>query len=446
MPEQTYLSRPGLNVVFRIGVCLLVLAIGVVGMMKLASLKTPPTKKTSREKPLQVEVLRVQPEEVPIVLTGYGEVTPLDVVSITPEVSGRIIEINPDLEPGEVIAAGESLFSIDPINYQAAVQEAEAAVNQIQEQIRRLQKQFRLDQSRLKTLKRNMSLARAEFKRQQSLFEKEMVSRSVVEQAEQAANLAGDQYDQLALSVGIQPIKIKEAESGLNSARARLSLARANLNRCTVSAPFQARVKSVLLEKDQYVSPGKSVLTLADDSILEIHVSLDSREARKWLQFDETARLETAWFEGIRQVPCTIRWTEDKDGPAWEGFLHRVVRFEAETRTLQLAVRVRGDLAGPDGDNRFPLVEGMFCQVAIPGKKLTDVYRLPRSVVGFEGTIFQAVDHRLKTVKIELLRTQAGEAVVSGLSPGDLVISTRLVTPLENKLLAYSEPGTEDAS
>lgn len=446
MGSTNRLSSSGVNILFRIIICLLLVAFGVAGMIKLASLKSPPKEKLTREQAMKVEVIKVQPEEVSIVLSGYGEVNPLDVVSIAPEVSGRIIDINPDLEAGEVIASGENLFTIDQINYRAAVQEAEAAVNQIREQIRRLQEQYRLDQRRLQTLNRNRKLVQAEYERQKTLFQKEMVSRSSVDQAEQAANLAGDQYDQLALAVELMPIKIKEAESGLQSAQARLRLARANLERCTVQAPFQARVKSVQLEKGQYVTPGQSVVTLADDSILEIHVSLDSREARKWLQFDETPQLETAWFEGIRQVSCTIRWTEDKDDHVWKGFLHRVVRFEPETRTLKLAVRIRGDAIHQDDGKRFPLVEGMFCMVSIPGKTLRGVFSLPRSAVGFDGTVYQAVENRLKTVEVDLLRTQAGEAIVSGLAPGDLVVTTRLVNPLENSLLAYTPPSEESAS
>ena len=97
------------------------------------------------------------------------------------------------------------------MNYMTAVQEAEAAVNQIREQIRRLQEQYRLDQRRLQTLNRNRKLVQAEYERRKTLFQKDMVSRSSVEQAEQAANL----------------------------------------ERCTVQALFQARVKSVQLEKGQ---------------------------------------------------------------------------------------------------------------------------------------------------------------------------------------------------
>ena len=98
MDNTNHLSRSGVNILFRILICLLLLAFGVAGMIKLASLKSPPKEKLTREQAMKVEIIKVQPEEVPIVLSGYGEVKPLDVVSIAPEVSGRIIDINPDLD------------------------------------------------------------------------------------------------------------------------------------------------------------------------------------------------------------------------------------------------------------------------------------------------------------------------------------------------------------
>ena len=53
-----------------------------------------------------------------------------------------------------------------------------------------------------------------------------------------------------------------------------LETAETNLNRCKARAPFDARIKSVSLEKGQYVTPGQHILTLADDAVLEIQVPL----------------------------------------------------------------------------------------------------------------------------------------------------------------------------
>ena len=145
---------------------------------------------------------------------------------------------------------------------------------------------MQLDRERQKTIERNRELAKAEYERVKKLYQtNKVVSQSGVDKAEQAYNAAADAADQMARMIALYPIQIKEAQSGLASARARLTVAEINLKRCKVAAPFKGRVKSVALEINQFVSPGQNVLTLADDSVLEIRVPIDSRDARKWLMF-----------------------------------------------------------------------------------------------------------------------------------------------------------------
>lgn len=420
----------------RILICTLVLAAGITGMVALASLKTPPVEATYEEKPLKVETLRAKAEDVEVMITGFAEVRPLNVVEISPEISGGIIQVHPRLEAGEVIPEGEILFKIDPRDYQAAHDEALAKAGQWENTISRIEKEMALDRDRLQTLKRNRDLAKAEYQRLKTLYEKDSVgTRSGVDKAEQAFNQADDTVDQLARQLEIYPLQIKENRAALASARANLEKTRANLDRVEVRAPFDGRIKTVSVEAGQYVSPGMKAVTLADDSVLELRVPLDSRDARKWLRF-ESRDTETAssYFTGLDRVPVTIRWTEDPDGHVWTGRLHRVVDFDSGTRTLTAAVRV--DPSDTVAGGALPMVEGMFCSVEIPGKKLEKVVRLPRWAVSFENTVYVADADRLKTVPVQVARIEGEEAYVSeGLSDGDRVIVTRLVDPLENALL-----------
>lgn len=436
------------NVIWRIVVCAAVLGIGLLGMRTLASMRTPPKEAQPEERVLKVEAVRVAPEDVPVFMTGYGDVQPLDEVSIAPEVSGRIVSVHPRLEVGEILSEGEVLFVVDPRNYEAAVQEARAHVSQLETSIARLEKQLVLDRDRLKTVERSRELARAEYERQLKLFQEHKVAaRSRVDSAESAYNAAADQVDQMAQMVALYPLQIQEARSRLDAARAGLDLARANLDRCTVRAPFRGRIKAVSVETGQFISPGQNVLTLADDSILEIHVSLDSRDARRWLPFQGSAEADdVAWFGGLENVRVPIQWTEDLENHVWQGNLHRVVEFDRRTRTLTVAIRIPAEEALSRGSGDLPLVEGMFCKVSIPGKTLQGVMRLPRWAVSMNGTVYVAREGRLETVDVTLARIQGDEALISGgLEPGDLVITTRLTDPLENSLLEITngEPSEE---
>ncbi len=429
------------NVLKRIVICTAVLLAGVAGMAAMTSMRKPPAEAKPKERTLKVEVVKAAPRNVPVTICGHGEMRALNEVNIAPEVSGRVEAVHPRLEVGSVINAGEVLFEIDPRNYQAALDEARAAVAQLESAVTRLKKQQNLDAERLVTLRRSRDLAQAEYQRLQTLFETHSVgTRSGVDAAERAMNAAADQADLMAQAVVLYPLQIRENESRLAAARAGRSLAAANMARCRVEAPFTGRVKHASLEAGQFVSPGQVAVTLADDSLLEIQVPLDSRDARRWLRFNGTAAgRNSAWFNGLVPQPVRINWTEDSDDHVWMGRLHRVVEFDPGTRTLTVAVRVTAAEALGAGPGVLPLVDGMFCRVEIPGRVMENVAPVPRWSVSLNDTVYVARDNRLKTVAVSVARVEDDLAfIAAGLAPGDLVITTRLVDPLENSLLEIS--------
>ena len=389
-------SKPALSLVTSIIICILVLVVGAAGMVMLIRLKKPPAEAVNGERSLRVEAMQIKKADIPVFITGYGEVKALTVVPIAPEVSGRIADIHPRLKIGEIIPKGEVLFKIDPKDYLTVL---------------------KTNRKRLKILKRSHELAKKEYQRFMVLFKKDNVATlSGLETAEKTMLAAADLENQI----------IQVLETAEN-----------NLERCEVIAPFNARIKSVSLEKGQYVTPGQNVVTLADDSVLEIQVPLDSRDARKWLRFnkDETNR-NTTWFSNLEQVPCKIRWTENNNGQTWDGRLHRIIKFDQQTRTLIVAVRFDAETDLKKSPQSLPLVDGMFCSVKIPGRTLHNVFRLPRQAVSFENTVHIAVKDRLKTVPVNVVRVDGENAYVAGgINTGDMVVTTRLIDPLESALL-----------
>src|SRR5690606_30864105 len=118
------------------------------------------------------------------------------------EVAGRVVEIHPKLEVGEVIPKGEVLFAIDQRDYTARLKDAAATTEQLEMTVERLERQAEIDTNRLETLKRSRDLARSEFERVRRLYDEDDVgTQSAVDAAERAWNLAEDQYDQLAQTV-----------------------------------------------------------------------------------------------------------------------------------------------------------------------------------------------------------------------------------------------------
>lgn len=424
------------SLLIRVFATLLVLGGGVLGMALMILMKEDPAEARIVERAIAVETVEVFPEEVPVIVSGLGEVRALNVVPLSPEIPGLVVEVHPNLEVGERIPAGELLFRLDPADYTSARDQASAQAKQYEKTVERLTRQLEIDTERLQTMERNETLMQGEYDRVKALYEVDDVgTRSAVDQSEMALNQAADARDQLGQAVTLYPVQIEEAQSGLQAARAQLAMAEANLARTEVHAPFDARVKEVKLEPGQYVNPGTQVMTLADDSLLEISVSLDSRDARSWLQFDGEKGGDASWFGTLKPVRCSVAWTEDPSAHRWEGVADRIESFDPETRTVSVAIRLTAEEARTSSGG-LPLVEGMFCQVDIPGKVMSQVYRLPRWAVSYEGNVYTAKEARLAIQAVQVVRSHGEETFVQGLAPGEAVITTRLVNPLPNTLLA----------
>lgn len=431
------------KVILRSLLCLLFILFGVAVKIVLTVLREPPKQAAISEMRLSVEVTPARPEDVPVTISGYGEARALNVVSVTPKVAGKIVELHPRLETGEVIPAGELLYRIDQRDYRAAVAQAQAQVDRLTNAISLLNKQYQIDTGRLETARRTRDLALQEFERDKKLYEEEDVgSETIVNYSEINYRKAQDVFEQADEGITLYPMRIKEAEIGLEAAKAALEMATLSLERTEEYAPFNARVKQVQLEVGQAVAPGMPVLTLADDSVLELSVPLDSNDARAWLPFKSAPSLpaiaDANWFGELEPAPCNIRWTEDPEGHVWCGVLNRVERFDQMTRTVSVAVRVDKETGSPDARG-LPLVEGMFCQVDISGRVMQQVYRLPRWSVSFEGIVNIVEDNRLQRRQVEILRNEGDETFVrGGLNPGDLIIVTRLVNPLPGTIVDYT--------
>ena len=190
------------------------------------------------------------------------------------------------------------------------------------------------------------------------------------------------------------------------------------------------RVTDVAIEVGQLVGPARSVVSLADDRQLEIHVPIDSRDARdRLLMHDDDSG-------ALRRMPCLVQWTEDASRDKWAAQLDRIVRFDSASRMLIVAVRLNPEDAFSQTGRRP--AEGMFCRVDIPSVPLRNTYKLPREAVSFEGDVYLSISNRLRTVQVEITRMDENDVYVAfGLHPGQKVITTRLVNPLEGSHLEW---------
>ena len=419
-----------------------VLLIGAGTMAALFKLKKPPAEasRAQEEKAISVAVMSVQPGAYPVSITGYGQLKALRSVQVAAEVSGNVVNMHANLFEGGIIPEGELVLEIDPRVFRIDLEDANAIVAQLESTLKRLDLERRREAARLQSLERARDLAQDNHKRLADLIDEDVGTHAGVDTAEMVFVEADDAVEQLANTLALFPVRIEESKSTLASARAKQSMAALQLEKTKIVAPFTARVRNYCVEENQFVAAGEDLLTLVDDSILEVHLPLDSREAQKWLQFkSEQTDSNGAWFTKLKPLDCALAWTEETNGHCWTGSLHRVVAFDHESHSVTVAVRIRGDEVAADTGGGLPLVEGMHCEVVIPGRTLEDVYRLPQGTVTVDNSVHLAVDDRLVTRSVSVVRGDDDYVYVSdGLEPNDQVIATRLVNPLEGVLLDTS--------
>lgn len=414
-----------------------ILVVSTAVMLGLSSMKEPPAEATKEdaERTLRVEILEVQPADVPVTIKGYGEVRVRKEVAVAPEVSGMVTRTHANLVVGGLIPAGQLLFEIESSPYEARVEEGRAQVAQWDLTTRRLEIEERNDRARVKTLRRSKELAQAQLDRARDLRGERIGNQTDVDVAERAFNQTTDAVDQLQRQLAVYPVRVEEAKQSQAATRARLKLAEIDLKKTKVVAPFNARVTKLSMEQGQFVAAGLRVLTVADDSLLEVPVKLDARDSRQWLQFSSrSAAPGVAWFDALEPAACRVRWTEETNGHTWEGRLDRVEAYDPATRTLTVVVTVTGE-AAKTGEG-LPLVAGMFCEVSIPGRAMEAVYALPQWAVTVDSTVYLSREARLNTVPVHVVRMEGDTVYINaGLRPSDQVITTRLINPLENTLL-----------
>jgi len=103
-------------------------------------------------------------------------------------------------------------------------------------------------------------------------------------------------------SVGTLELDVSQAE--VDKAFAAVSVAQVNVDGCTVRAPFPGRVVKMIVNKHENVFPNDQLISLLDDSLLEIELILPSRSLA-WLKVG--TRFEYAVDETGLRYPAVVQ-------------------------------------------------------------------------------------------------------------------------------------------
>ena len=143
-------------------------------------------------------------------------------VTITPQISGQLMEVC--ITEGQQVKKGQVLFRIDSRNAQLELESAEANLLAAQAQ---------------------ESSAKLEYESNKNLYEKKIVSKYVLDNAE-------NQY--------------KQAQASVAQYKATANRARVNLSYCTIEAPVDGVIGSIAVFAGDQVSPGTYLTLLSGNA------------------------------------------------------------------------------------------------------------------------------------------------------------------------------------
>lgn len=165
---------------------------------------------------------------------------------VAASVNGRVTQIF--VHENQFVRRGQVLFRLDPSDFQAQQQAAQATLAQAQQQVTEAQAAYRTQGANVAEAQDNVAFTAREARRQQALYAAGVASRQQVDQAAHAAEVARDQLtaarqqqQQALAALGGAP----GSNPGVLQARAQLQRAQLSIGYTTVVAPADGVVARV---------------------------------------------------------------------------------------------------------------------------------------------------------------------------------------------------------
>ncbi|MEL7486308.1 MAG: efflux RND transporter periplasmic adaptor subunit [Pseudomonadota bacterium] len=345
-------------------------------------------------------------QAVTLDVLAQGEVRPRTDISLTAQISGKVVKTSDAFVNGGAFEEGDLLVQIEDTDYKVAVTSARARVAQAEEALRREEAEA--------------ALARRDY---------EDLGRE------------GDPSD-----LTLRLPQLAQARANFEAARADLSGAQLNLDRTSIRAPFKGRVRERIAGVGQFVSPGAQIGRIFSTDIAEIRLPLTDSDLAKLglpIAFVETPEQPGPEVELSSFVAGDMRkWTA------------RVTRtdgaIDAATRQISVIAEVDDPYGAGADENGTPLAVGLFVDAHIEGKPYANAIVLPRSALYGRDQIYVIKsDDTLEERTVAIVSTDRDTITISGgIAPGERIAISPLrgaengdkVIPQDPALVGGDEP------
>lgn len=320
---------------------------------------------------LSVAVQQVAARPLDVKVHSYGIVQPRTTTTLSAQVPGQIVYVNPQFGEGGIFRKGDALLRLDARDY-----EADVAIQ------------------RASLLDAQQALAEEQVRSRQAALDWRKIHAS----------------DKAAPDLALRKPHLRAAEGRVEAARALLQKARLNLERATIKAPYDGRVLSKAVGLGQVVGASTVLGEIYATDIAEVRLPLKNSD-RRWLPPPESGAM-----------PEVSLHSESGGGAPWRG---RLVRTEGvidqSARQLHVVAQVHAV------DNSEAINMGDYVTASIDGIRLESAIVIPADAIYQGAFVYVMEDGAIYRRNVEIGWQSDDQAlIVRGLQEGDSLVTTPL--------------------
>jgi HlyD family secretion protein len=208
-----------------------------------------------------------------------GRVTSLARVEVGSQLLGTVAAVY--VESGDRVKSGDVLIRLRDEEARAALDQAQAVVRELEERLAQIGSvDGPVSRQRLGEAEATLRQALNTYERVKKLFDEGISSRSDLDEAVRARDIAASVVEREKLQLGNsrpQGSDIKQAKARLGQARAAVDVARERLARTVITAPGDGTVIARKAEKGDVVQAGVSLLVLSRSGRTRITAQVDEK-------------------------------------------------------------------------------------------------------------------------------------------------------------------------
>ena len=405
--------------------------------------------KTKSKSPIEHEELGFPTKTVEVITarkipfrarsTAYGNVEPAVLMQAKSEVSGKISYMHPALKNGGNLSQGTVALRVEPTTFEFSLNQSKAALTGSQSALVQLEVEERSTRTSLEIAKRNLEVGKMELGRLLSVWEKNLISRSVVDAEEQKVLQLTQQVEDLQGKLTGFDSRKTATQAQITQSESQLAQSQDTLGRTEVIIPFDSVIGDVFVEKGEFTSVGSILFEASGVQAVEINAQMPTRQFRPLfmgvsdqpMSVRNPAELQSALFQMRLEARVSLVGHEGNTAK-WQGELLRIGDSIDPTRdTLGVVIAVNNPYAGVVPGKRPPLLKGMYTSVELyaPAREMMVI---PRKAI-HQGRIYVANSaNELEIREVKVLHRQGRLVILeAGVDEGERIIITDVIPVIE---------------